>query len=270
MNAIKKLLAAAAAAVSAGVLSMTSIAVYADETTVSTEPAVTTSSDETSIETTIETTDTSDVSDTETTTTLPTSFNVWISFNGGGNEQEDNAVNFSANGTYTVKYTFDDADASSDISSIVLESDISSAIVTNLNMTVTSIKAGADETSAVSYSFDNTADDAFTSDADTKMYLLNIINTDEDIDDLDVSSDFKAVSGETLYVTFEVEGLSKTADTTTTTATKTISYSVNATTAASTSTVSKTADEGVVAIVVSAIAAAALAAGAVTAKRRKK
>lgn len=279
MNIVKKLIAAISAAVSVSAFAATSAAVYANETTTPTD-VTTTSSDEistdtTTTETTTNTTDTSETSDTTTTTTAPIKYTAWLSFNKGGKTQAENAVEFSTNGTYTVKYKFTAEDANTVIDSIVLESDVTTDTAADFKFKITSIKVGTDENTASPFSFDSATNDAFSTDQTSKTYLLNIINTDPDIEDLSVSNEFKAVADETLFVTFTVEGLAAPETTTTTTTTRTITYSgysnngynTNNTT---TNTVSKTADEGVIAIVVSAVAAAALAAGAVTMKKKRK
>ncbi len=276
MNVFKKLIAAASAIVSVSAFASASAAVYADETTTTTDVTTTTVSeqaDTTTSETTTDTTDTSETSDTTTTTTAPVKYKAWLSFNGGGNIQSENAVEFSTNGTYTVKYKFSAEDAAAVIDSIVLESDVTTETAADFKFKVTGIKIGKDENLTTNFSFDSTASDAFTTDQTSKTYLLNIINKDQDIEDLSVSEDFKANADDILFVTFTVEGLAEPETTTTTTTTRTITYSGysnngynNNTT---TNTVSKTADEGVIAIVVSAVAAAALAAGAFTIKKKR-
>lgn len=278
MNVIKKLIAAASAAVSVSAFAVTSAAVYAEETTTTTDVTTTSTSEQSDIttETTTNTTDTSDTSDTTTTTTSPIKHTAWLSFNKGGNSQTENAVEFSTNGTYTVKYKFSAADAAAAIDSIILESDVTTDAAADFKFKVTSIKVGANENETANFSFDSTNNDAFTTDTTSKTYLLNIINKDPDIEDLSVSNDFKVNADETLFVTFTVEGLAAPETTTsTTTVTRTITYSGYSNNGYNsnnntTNTVSKTADEGVVAIVVSAVAAAALAAGAFTLKRKRK
>lgn len=277
MNTIKKLIAAAAAAVSAGTFSMASVIASAEETTTTTTETTVTTEETTTTETTTETTtNTSDTTtDTTTSTTAPSSYSAWLSI--GGNKQQDNVVSLTANGTYTAKYKFEAADVSSAITSLTLESDINSESVSGVKFKVTGIKLGIDEQSAETVNFTNTADDVFGINSESKLYCLNIINTQQtDVKDLAVDMDkFVPMTDDMLFVTFTVEGIPVTqTSSTTTTYTRTISYvgynNNNSNNNSSTSTVSKTADEGVIAVIVSALAAAALAGGAMTIRRKRK
>ncbi len=257
MSIIKKIIAATTSVLSVGAFSLASITAYADETTTTTtEAAVET----TETETTTSETSTETSSDTTTSTTAPASYNMWLSCN--GNIEQENAVTVNANGTYTVKYKFTEADLASGITPLILESDINSEIAADVKFKVTGIKLGVDEATAATIQYVNlNNDNVFGTNTESKCYYLNIIkgqntNTDvvtttiteettdlntftttaesadtstnenENIGDLVVDTvQFAPKADDTVFVTFTVEGLAN-ADpaTTTTTTTRTISY----------------------------------------------
>jgi hypothetical protein len=112
-----------------------------------------------------------------------------------------------------------------------------------------------------------------TGSSTAQCYRLNILNTLGASPITDIDSTLPsggAQAGDILEVTFKVSGLEDTPSYTTTTQNGKSSNGSTYTSVATTSNVTKTADAGVVAILVGATAAASLAVGAMTVRRSRK
>ncbi|MGN0585121.1 MAG: hypothetical protein ACI4JD_06675 [Ruminococcus sp.] len=219
-------------------------------------------------------------------------------------KDEENTVEFSADGTYTTSYTF--KMGSTTIEALVLDTSINAASFAPAGSTDPikdcTVKISVDKielvkkdgtTSIITYT--GPSDDAFCLGDNGKCCRLNILNMFKQpapVKDIyETLPDTGAAIGDKLSLTFTVSGLGGTPAGTTTSTTGTDDGSTTTTTTTvyngntfnsgnnnsggkvnytTTSTVTQTADAGVIAIVVSATAAAALAAGAMTIRRKKK
>lgn len=286
MNNVKRIFAAMTAAASIGVFSFAAVSASAEEPAVTTEVTTETTPVEGSTESTETTTTVSDVSSDsstteDTTTTVPSvKFNSNLIIYAGDQEQKGDPVLVEKNGDYTVSYKFTSAE---ELTSICLDNSFDAAEYANVKITVKSVEFGDDTEKKEIKLKKNEID--FNTDAIEGHSLIFILNADPNGQQLgfEEGETITPEIDKSVYVTFSVSGLqevdngSSTSSTTVTT-TKKYSYVGNngynnnssKGTVVSTGTVAKTADPGVIAVIVTGAGAAAAAACAMTVRKKRK
>lgn len=288
MNNVKRIFAAMTAAASIGVFSFAAVSASAEEPAVTTTEVTTeTTPVEGSIGSTETTTTVSDVSSDsstteDTTTTVPSvKFNSNLIIYAGDQEQKSDPVLVEKNGDYTVSYKFTSAE---ELTSICLDNSFNAAEYANVKITVKSVEFGDDtEKKEIKLKKNDVAFDTTTIDGHSLIVIMSSALSDDEQLGFEEGESITPEIDKSVYVTFSVSGLqevdngSSTSSTTSTT-TKKYSYVGNngynnnssKGTVVSTGTVAKTADPGVIAVIVTGVGAAAAAACAMTVRKKRK
>lgn len=285
MNNVKRIFAAMTAAASIGVFSFAAVSASAEEPAVTTEVTTETTPVEGSTESTETTTTVSDVSSdsstTEgTTTTAPSvKFNSNLIIYAGDQEQKGDSVLVEKNGDYTVSYKFTSAE---ELTSICLDNSFDAAEYANVKITVKSVEFGDDtEKKEIKLKKNEVDFDTTTIDGHSLIVIMSGSASDDAQLGFEEGETITPEIDKSVYVTFSVSGLQEVnngSSTTSTTVTTTRKYSYvgnngynnNKGTVVSTGTVAKTADPGVIAVIVTGAGAAAAAACAMTVRKKRK
>ena len=282
MNSVKRIFAEMTAAASIGMFSMAAVSASAEETTTAettTVTAVTTTVENGSGEN-ADTTTTTDVSggsttsETTTTTAPAIKFNTCLLVNGIEDTNKGEPVLVEKNGEYTVSYKFASAD---ELESLVLDASFKADEYESVKITVKKVEFGTDDDKKEIKLAKDTVDfDTTVIDGHSVVIILGKAATEDQQLGFAEGETITPEADKSVYVTFSVEGLQESADTTTTSTTtktnsKVYSYGNNSNNNSNrTNTVAQTADTGVVAVVVTATAAAAAAAWPWTIRRKRK
>lgn len=281
MNNVKRIFAAMTAAASIGVFSMAAVSASAEETTTAETTAVTTvtttaygTGENTDTTTTTDVSGESTTSETTTTTAPSIKFNTCLLVNGIEDENKGEAVLVEKNGEYTASYKFASAD---ELESLVLDASFKADEYESVKITVKKVEFGTDDDKKEVKLAKETVDfDTTVIDGHSVIIILGKAAGEDQQLGFAEGETITPEADKSIYVTFSVEGLQESTDSTTTTTTtktnsKVYSYGNNSNNNSNrTNTVAQTADAGVVAVVVTATAAAAAAACAMTVRRKKK
>ncbi|MGN0631323.1 MAG: hypothetical protein ACI4JN_08365 [Ruminococcus sp.] len=283
MNNVKRIFAAMTAAASIGVFSFAAVSASAEEPAVTTEVTTETTPADGSTESTETTTTATDVSSDsstteETTTTAPSvKFNANLIVYAGEKEDKSDPVLVEKNGDYTLSYKFTSAE---ELTSLCLDTSFDASEYANVKITVKSVEFGDDEDKKeIKLKKNDAVFDTTTIEGHSLVVIMSKAAADDQQLGFEEGESITPEIDKSVYVTFSVEGLqepgnSSSTSTTTVTTSRVYSYVGNngnsKSTVVSTGTVAKTADTGVIAVIVTGAAAAAAAACAMTVRKKRK